>query len=478
MPQGKTGGIVMLHDGGGNRAQTVTAVAELVRRLKARGFELVTVSQLAGLRTREIEPPAAGWPHSRGSIFVASVRVAYALTTVFSVILIAIGVLVLLRAVLLFLLATHQVRISRARRGADHAPSVAIIVPAFNEEVVIERAVRSLAASDYENFEVVVVDDGSTDRTAEIVTGLELENVRLVRQDNAGKAAALQTGVEVTASEVLVMVDGDTLFEPETLKKLVRPFADPEVAAVSGNTKVGNRQGLLGRWQHIEYVIGFNLDRRMYEVLQCTPTVPGAAGAFRRTDLTAIGGVPGDTLAEDTDLTLAIGRTGRRVVYADDARAWTEAPSTLGTLWRQRYRWAFGTMQSVWKHRGAIISRDPRERKIGRRALPYMFLFMIVLPTLAPAIDLFAVYGLLFTGALRTLAVWGIFNLLQLVVALYAFRLDREPMRPLWALPLQQFVYRQLMYLVIIESTVSALQGVRSGWRHLPRTGDVAVGTG
>jgi len=478
MPPGRTGGIVMLHDGGGNRSQTVTAVRDLIARLKARGFQLVTVSQLAGLSTGVVEPTAKGWPQSRGSVFVFSVRVAYALTTVFSVILLTIGALVLLRAVLLFALASHQARASRARLSTAHSPSVAIVVPAYNEQVMIERAVRSLAASEYEDFEVVVIDDGSTDRTAEIIAGLELDNVRLVRQDNAGKAAALSTGVEVTSSDVVVMVDGDTLFEPDTLAKLVRPFADPEVAAISGNTKVGNRRGLLGRWQHIEYVIGFNLDRRMYEALQCTPTVPGAAGAFRRDVLEELGGVPGDTLAEDTDLTLAIGRRGRRVVYADDARAWTEAPSTLGTLWRQRYRWAFGTMQAVWKHRGAVVSRDPRQRRIGRRALPYMFLFMILLPTLAPAIDLFAIYGLVFNGAVRTLAIWGIFNLLQLGVGVYAFRLDREPMRPLWALPLQQFVYRQLMYLVIIESTVSALQGVRSHWRHLPRTGEVAVGTG
>ncbi len=476
MPPGNTGGIVMLHDGGGNRSQTVAAVRQLIARLTARGFRFVTVSQLAGLSSAAVFPVAKGWPHSRGSIFVFSVRVAYALTTVFSIVLLAIGALVLLRAILLFGLASHHVRRSRARLLIEHEPSVAIVVPAFNEEVMIERAVRSLAASDYEDFEVVVVDDGSTDRTAEIVAAIELDNVRLLRQDNAGKAAALSTGAELTSSEVLVMVDGDTLFEPDTLARLVRPFADPEVAAVSGNTKVGNRQGLLGRWQHIEYVIGFNLDRRMYEVLQSTPTVPGAAGAFRREVLEQVGGVPGDTLAEDTDLTLAIGRTGRRVVYADDARAWTEAPSTLGTLWRQRYRWAFGTMQAVWKHRGAVISRDPRERRIGRRALPYMFLFMIVLPTLAPAIDLFAIYGIVFNGAVRTLAIWGAFNLLQLGIGMYAFRLDREPLRPLWALPLQQFVYRQLMYLVIIESTVSALQGVRSSWRHLPRTGEVAVG--
>jgi cellulose synthase/poly-beta-1,6-N-acetylglucosamine synthase-like glycosyltransferase/peptidoglycan/xylan/chitin deacetylase (PgdA/CDA1 family) len=478
MPPGRNGGIVMLHDGGGNRSQTVAAVRDLLSQLRARGFQLVTVSQLAGLSTREVEPTASGWPQSRGSVFVFSVRVAYALTTVFAVVVLAIGGLVLLRAVLLFVLASHQVRRSRGRIVAAHTPSVAIIVPAFNEHVMVERAVRSLAASDYEDFEVVVVDDGSTDRTADIVEELELDNVRLVRQDNAGKAAALNTGVEVTDSEIVVMVDADTLFEPDTVTRLVTRFADPEVAATSGNTKVGNRGGLLGRWQHIEYVIGFNLDRRMYEVLQCTPTVPGAVGAFRRDVLAEVGGVPGDTLAEDTDLTLAIGRTGRRVVYAADARAWTEAPSTLGALWRQRYRWSFGTMQAVSKHRGAVFSRDRRDRRIGRRALPYMFMFQIALPTLSPAIDLFAIYGVVFAGAVRTLAIWGVFNLLQLAIAMYAFRLDRESMRPLWALPLQQFVYRQLMYLVIIESSVSAVQGVRSTWRHVPRTGDVAVRAG
>jgi cellulose synthase/poly-beta-1,6-N-acetylglucosamine synthase-like glycosyltransferase/peptidoglycan/xylan/chitin deacetylase (PgdA/CDA1 family) len=476
-PPGRTGGIVMLHDGGGDRSQTVAALRRLIPRLRARGFRFVTVSQLAGLAPGVADPPAASWPRGRGTLFVFSVDVAYALTVVFSVILLAIGALVLARAVLLFALATRHARLTRTRAAGDHFPSVVIVVPAYNEAVVIERCVRSLAASEYPNFEVVVVDDGSTDRTAEIVGDMALDNVRLVRQDNAGKAAALNAGVEQTDSEIVVMVDADTLFEAATLRRLVRSFADPTVAAVSGNTKVGNRRGLLGKWQHIEYVIGFNLDRRMYDVLQCTPTVPGAAGAFRRGVLAEIGGVPGDTLAEDTDLTLAIGRTGGRVVYAEDARAWTEAPSSLGALWRQRYRWSFGTMQAVFKHRGALVSRDPRQRRIGRRALPYMLLFQIALPTVSPMIDLFAVYGLVFTGAIRTLIVWGAFNLLQLAVAAFAFRLDCESMRPLWALPLQQFVYRQLMYLVIIESTVSALQGARSGWRHLPRTGEVTVGT-
>jgi cellulose synthase/poly-beta-1,6-N-acetylglucosamine synthase-like glycosyltransferase len=221
--------------------------------------------------------------------------------------------------------------------------------------------------------------------------------------------------------------------------------------------------------------MGFNLDRRMYEVLQCTPTVPGAVGAFRRDVLDEVGGVSGETLAEDTDLTLAIGRLGKHVVYVEDARAWTEAPSTLTGLWRQRYRWSYGTMQSVWKHKGAMLSRDPRQRRIGRRALPYIIFFQIALPIAAPLIDIFAIYGLVFNDALRVTVYWLAFNMLQLGIAMFAFRIDREPLRVLWAMPLQQFVYRQLMYLVNIESTISALVGVRSGWKNIERTGEVVV---
>jgi cellulose synthase/poly-beta-1,6-N-acetylglucosamine synthase-like glycosyltransferase len=321
-----------------------------------------------------------------------------------------------------------------------------------------------------------VVDDGSRDRTAAIVHDLWLENVHLVRQDNAGKAAALNAGIRASTAPVVVMVDGDTVFERESLRRLVQPLRDERVGAASGNAKVGNRKGLLGRWQHIEYVTGFNLDRRMYDVLQCTPTVPGAIGAFRRDALADVGGVPGDTLAEDTDLTLAIGRSGRRVVYVEDARAWTEAPSTLSGLWRQRYRWSFGTMQAVWKHKGALLSGDPRQRRIGRRALPYIFFFQIVLPVLAPLIDLFALYGIIFTDPVRVTIVWLAFNAMQLLVALFAFRWDRESPRPLWAMPLQQFVYRQMMYVVIIEATVSALVGRRGQWKSIPRTGDIVAG--
>jgi cellulose synthase/poly-beta-1,6-N-acetylglucosamine synthase-like glycosyltransferase/peptidoglycan/xylan/chitin deacetylase (PgdA/CDA1 family) len=475
-PPGRTGGIVMLHDGGGNRSETVAALARLIPLLRARGFRFVTVTELAGLPRSGLEPAAPGWERRRGMVFAAAVRFGFLLVRMLLLTVGLVGILFAARVVLVLSLAGYQRRATRRRSPSSaYLPPVVVVVPAYNEAVGIERAVRSLAASDYPEFEVVVVDDGSTDDTAEIVERLALERVRILRKPNGGKASALNTGIGASSAPVVVMVDGDTVFEPEALRRLVQPLQGPTVGAVSGNTKVGNRRGLLGRWQHIEYVTGFNLDRRMYDVLQCTPTVPGAIGAFRRAALVEVGGVSGDTLAEDTDLTLAIGRTGRRVVYAEDARAWTEAPSSLGDLWRQRYRWSYGTMQAVWKHKGALLTRDPRERRIGRLALPYMILFQILLPILAPLIDLFALYGLLFTNPTPVLAYWLGFNALQLLLAGFAFRMDKEPLRPLWALPLQQFVYRQLMYLVIIESTISALVGARAHWRHLTRTGDVEV---
>jgi cellulose synthase/poly-beta-1,6-N-acetylglucosamine synthase-like glycosyltransferase len=241
-------------------------------------------------------------------------------------------------------------------------------VPAYNEQKGIAACVRSLAAVDYSNVEIVVVDDGSTDDTAAVVAGLALPNVRLLRQPNAGKPAALNKGILLARHDILILVDGDTILEPDGVRALIEPFAEPHVGAVSGNTKVGNRRGLLGRWQHIEYVIGLNLDRRMFDVMRCMPTLPGAIGAFRRQAVEEVGGVSEDTVAEDTDLTMAICRAGWRVLYAADARAWTEAPASMGQLWRQRYRWCYGTLQAVRKHRGAI-GQSGSAGKLGRRGL-------------------------------------------------------------------------------------------------------------
>jgi cellulose synthase/poly-beta-1,6-N-acetylglucosamine synthase-like glycosyltransferase/peptidoglycan/xylan/chitin deacetylase (PgdA/CDA1 family) len=492
-PSGGAGAVVLLHDAGGDRAQTVAAIDSFIPQMQERGYRFTTVSEglgrtLAGpaaedgtvpaeataLSERTAAPPDDRW---RGRALVWAVHIADGTVDLLWVLFIVVGVLTVGRTLLLFVLAGRHARRRRAKDWAWGPPvtePVSVIVPAFNERAGIELAVRSLATGDHPEIEVIVVDDGSTDGTAELADALGLPNVRVIRKINGGKPSALNLGLALASHDLIVMVDGDTIFEPDSVRRLVQPFGDPAVGAVAGNVKVGNRGGLVARWQHIEYVIGFNLDRRLYETLRCMPTVPGAIGAFRRQAVLDAGGMTDDTLAEDTDLTMAIVRAGWKVVYEETARAWTEAPETLSQLWKQRYRWSYGTMQAMWKHRHASTEHGPSGR-FGRRGLPFLALFGVLLPLLAPLIDLMAVYGLLFSTRVETAAAWLAMLLLQLVTAVVAFRLDRESGRALWALPLQQFAYRQLMYLVLIQSMITALTGSRLGWHKLHRTGQATV---
>jgi cellulose synthase/poly-beta-1,6-N-acetylglucosamine synthase-like glycosyltransferase len=424
----------------------------------------------------DLNPPAASADQWRGSALMWTVRLADGLVYVIAGLFLVVGLLTIARTGLLLLLATRHARQRRKptfRWGPPVTEPVSVIVPAYNEKAGIEAAVRSLAGGDYPHIEVVVVDDGSTDGTAALVEGLGLPGVRVIRVPNGGKSNALNTGIALARHDLIVTVDGDTIFEADSIRMLVQPFADPAVGAVAGNVKVGNRRSLVAIWQHIEYVIGFNLDRRLYEVLNCMPTVPGAIGAFRRTALAQVGGISDETLAEDTDVTMALCRAGWRVVYEERAKAWTEAPATLEQLYRQRYRWSYGTMQAMWKHRKALTDSGTSGR-FGRRGLPFLALFGVALPMLAPVVDIMLVYGLVFWDLSGTAIAWTGMLTLQIITAAVAFRFDKESLRPLWRLPLQQFAYRQLMYLVLIQSATTALTGGRLGWHKLHRAGLVA----
>jgi poly-beta-1,6 N-acetyl-D-glucosamine synthase len=474
-PPAGRGGIVLLHDAGGDRSQTVEAVDRLITKLKGDGYRFTTVSELAGLAPGAAVRPVGRLDRLQGLALLLTLRLASLIARGFRLLLFVFGVLTLVRTVAVVMLARRQSRRTPPPAAATFFPPVSVIVPAYNEEVGVAAAVRSLAGNDYPTLEVIVVDDGSTDGTAAVVEAIDDPRVRLIRQPNGGKPAALNTGIAAARYDIIVMVDGDTIFEPDTIRHLVSSMVDPAVGAVAGNTKVGNRQTLLGQWQHIEYVIGCNLDRRMYEALGCMPVVPGAIGAFRRQALDQVGGLSDDTLAEDTDLTMAINRAGWKVTFEPRARAWTEVPATVNQLWRQRYRWAYGTMQAIWKHRGAVGERNA----LGLIALPWIAFTQVVLPLLSPAFDVFALYGVLFVDPARYLAYWVAFNVLSIGVALYAFRLDNESPRPLWSVPLQQLVSRQILYLVVFESVVTALAGTRLRWHKLHRTGDVVIaGTG
>jgi cellulose synthase/poly-beta-1,6-N-acetylglucosamine synthase-like glycosyltransferase/peptidoglycan/xylan/chitin deacetylase (PgdA/CDA1 family) len=483
-PAGDTSAVILFHDAGGNRAETLAALKVFVPAMQARGYRFTTVTEGLNLGITEqpspfamaqlaLNEPAADSEVWRGSALIWTVRFADATVYLLAGLFLIVGLLTIGRTGLLLTLATRHAR-QRRKPGWSWGPPVtdpvSVIVPAYNEKAGIEAAVRSLATGDYPVIEVVVVDDGSSDGTAALVERMALANVKVIRVPNAGKANALNTGIALARHDLIVTVDGDTVFEHDSIRMLVQPFASPAVGAVAGNVKVGNRRSLVASWQHIEYVIGFNLDRRLYEVLRCMPTVPGAIGAFRRSALAEVGGISDETLAEDTDVTMALCRAGWRVVYEERAKAWTEAPATLEQLYRQRYRWSYGTMQAMWKHRKALTDSGDSGR-FGRVGLPFLALFGIVLPLLAPVVDIMLVYGLVFWQLRETMIAWIGMLLLQLLTAAVAFRFDKESMRPLWRLPLQQFAYRQLMYLVLIQSAMTALTGGRLRWHKLNRVG-------
>ncbi|RSM54822.1 bi-functional transferase/deacetylase [Actinoplanes sp. ATCC 53533] len=468
-PARDAGAVVMLHDSGGDRAQTVAALDQMIPAMRRQGYRFVTLSEGLGLPAAPRASAGERWRgHALRLAQVSGGWLAHAMTVLMLIALVLAAMRLLVQ---LWCARAHLRRV----RALDAEPLVdlglvSVIVPAYNEAANIAGTVRSLLASDYPLLEVIVVDDGSSDDTAGVVERLRLPRVRVIRQRNAGKPAALNTGVGYARGDIFIMVDGDTVFERAAVGRLIQPMRDPGVGAVSGNTKVANRGGLLGRWQHLEYVIGFNLDRRMFDVGRCMPTVPGAIGAFRRAAVRDVGGVSPDTLAEDTDFTMAVIRAGWRVAYQPSAVAWTEAPASLRQLWRQRYRWCYGTMQAMWKHRRALAQRGPAGR-LGRRGLGYLLVFQVLLPLSAPMVDVYGLYGLFFLPLDKVVAVWAGFTAVQVATAAYALKLDGESYGPLWSLPLQQIVYRQLMYLVVVQSAVMALLGGRLGWQRMVRTG-------
>jgi cellulose synthase/poly-beta-1,6-N-acetylglucosamine synthase-like glycosyltransferase len=362
------------------------------------------------------------------------------------------------------------------------------VIPAWNERAVICQTVRSVLASDAGGFPIVVVDDGSTDGTADLLraTFADEPRVRVLVQTNAGKWAALNRGFASVEAEIVVALDADTVFRPDTVRLLAAHFEDERVGAVAGNARVGNPRNLLTRWQALEYVTSQNLDRRALAWLDCITVVPGAVGAWRRAAILDVGGFADDTLAEDADLTLRLLRAGWSVAYEERAIALTEAPETVRAFLKQRFRWMFGTLQAAWKHRAALFRR--RQPALGWVALPNVFVFGELFPLISPVMDLLlfasAVHALaglvqhpqlpVDEGFQRALWFYALFVVIDAVTAALAFAFERGADRRLlwWLLP-QRFFYRQLMYTIAIQSLMTALRGPRVGWGKLERTASV-----
>ena len=485
--------VVLLHDGGGNRSNTLAALGPLIDSLRARGDTLVLVSQLAGL-TRDEAMPALGARSGMERVLLIGGFgllgiLEWLLFWIFTIaVVLGVG-----RLAVIGLLAIIQ----RVKRHQDRslpttfAPAVSVVIPAYNEEKVIGQTIDSILGQQYAGaMEIIVVDDGSRDATyqqARATHGAH-SHVRVFTKPNGGKASALNFGIAHAQHEIIIALDADTLFARDTVAELVQPLTDPRVAAVAGNAKVGNRINLVTRWQALEYVTSQNLDRRAFSLLDCITVVPGAVGGWRRSVIHQVGGFKEDTLAEDQDLTLAIRRAGYSVAYADGAVALTEAPDTLRALARQRFRWSFGTLQCAWKHRGTLFRR--RYGTLGSIALPNVWLFQLLLPALSPIADLMFVFSLLSVWATRTshgatyalvnleqvLTYYAVFLLVDWAAAMIAFLMEpREDRQLTWLIFIQRFAYRQIMYWVVVKSFAAAIRGHVVGWGKLERKATVEL---
>ena len=494
------GNIILMHDGGGNRERTVLALPLIIDGARARGFQFVPVYQLMGkTKIADVMPPLPHNEYWSARLNWISFWLFSATMTGITVIFFLGDILMTGRLISIGVLAIYDRLRSHVygtpRQITAYRPRVVVLIPAYNEEKVIERTIQGALDSDYPNLRVIVIDDGSKDRTLEIARRAfaaeeAAGRVLILTKPNGGKAEALDFGLEhIGNAELFVGIDADTIIAPDAIARLVPHFLNPKVAAVAGNAKVGNRVNLWTRWQALEYITSQNFERRALNTMGAVSVVPGAIGAWRIEAVREAGGYHVDTVAEDADLTMALLRNGYRVEYEDLALAFTEAPTTASALMRQRFRWSFGILQAVFKHRGVFA----RKGVLGFVALPNILIFQILLPLVSPFIDLMFAVGVIWyfvqkhfhpesndpASFQRLLLFFGAFLVIDFIASALAFALERrqpEAREDAWLLSqvwLQRFAYRQVFSIVLFRTLKRAIQGRPFAWDKLERTAAV-----
>ncbi len=491
--------IILLHDGGGDRSATLAALPVLIESLRAHGYEIVPVSELLGKTRAEVMPPLT--PHQRWQARADSLTFFFVgFFRNFVVGLFFVGdILMSARLIIIGICAViDRFRKRKNYATPDYAPRVAVLIPAYNEEKVIVRTIRSVMMSNYKNLHIIVIDDGSTDKTYEVARSAyraDIESGRLMvlTKPNAGKAEALNFALQHFDEEIYVGIDADTVIAHDAITRLVPLFANPKIGAVAGNAKVGNRVNLWTRWQALEYITSQNFERRALDLFDVVPVVPGAIGAWRTAPVKAGDGYHSNTVAEDADLTMNLLEQGYSVIYEDQALAFTEAPVTADGLIRQRFRWSFGILQAVWKHRGAIT----KNRAMGLFALPNILIFQIFLPLVSPLIDLMFVAGIIHyfidkhfhpettspNDVYKLLSFFLVFLIIDFATSVLAFALERKHPASkgdawlLFHIWVQRFTYRQLFSVVLFKTMKRAIDGKPFSWDKLDRTAKMSEAT-
>lgn len=479
----RNGNVILFHDSGGDRTATVEALPVVIKGLKQAGYQIVPVHQLSGFTKEQTMPKVV----DQDQTWIESNKVAFGFVSLWSSVFQGIMHLTIgigfFRVLMLMYLSYQQLHLLRRRKRThnfniirtDYNPVVSVVIAAYNEEKVISKTIASVLASDYDPIEVIVVNDGSTDRTEGVMLSQfgNHPHVGIVTISNGGKTNAVNLGFEVAQGEIIVTIDADTLIAKDAISNLVRHFVDPKVAAVSGNVKVGNLKNLLTLWQHVEYITGFNLERRAFDNLNSIPVVPGAIGAWRKKAVEDVGLYQHNTLAEDTDLTIQLLREGYKVEYEDKAYAFTEVPEDVKSFIKQRTRWIYGTLQCLWKHREALFSG--KQGSLGFVTLPNMWIFQYGVQMVSPFVDILCIISFFTDQAWQTFLFYLAFLAFDSIAAFFAFSLEKENPRPLIWLFLQRFAYRQIMTYIVAKSLLLALKGVTVGWNKLVRTGSAKM---
>jgi cellulose synthase/poly-beta-1,6-N-acetylglucosamine synthase-like glycosyltransferase/peptidoglycan/xylan/chitin deacetylase (PgdA/CDA1 family)/spore germination protein YaaH len=490
------GSIILLHDGGGDRTATVAALPVLIENLRKRGYEIVPVSELVGKTRAEVMPPLTR--KQRWQSYADSVAFfLFGFFNNFVVALFFVGdILMTGRLVLIGLFAVID-RLRKRKNFAtpDYQPRVAVLIPAYNEEKVIARTIRSVMMSNYKNLRIIVIDDGSKDNTSRVVrdtypADLESGRLTLLTKPNGGKAEALNYALNQTDEEIYVGIDADGVIAHDAITRLVPHFANPKIGAVAGNAKVGNRVNLWTRWQALEYITSQNFERRALDLFDVVMVVPGAIGAWRTSAVHAGGGYHPDTVAEDADLTMNILEQGYSVIYEDQSLAFTEAPVDMDGLMRQRFRWSFGILQAIFKHKDAVR----KHLAMGLFALPNILIFQILLPLVSPLIDLMFVAGIIHyfidkhfhpesasaDSFHKLLLFFAAFLVIDFLTSALAFALERKhpaSKGDAWLLVhiwIQRFTYRQVFSIVLFKTIKRAIDGKPFNWDKLERTAQMS----
>jgi len=327
----------------------------------------------------------------------------------------------------------------------DRFLKMSIIIPAYNEGITIASCIKSMLNLNYPDYEVIVIDDGSSDNTFNEASKYSENGVKVIRQKNTGKPGAINTGIKNASGEVIITVDADSKLHPDALTWIARRFSsNPRLGAVAGNVKIDKPTGLLKTLQSLEYTTSINLGRKSQSLLHCVMIVPGAIAALKTKVLQEVGYFPTDTFAEDFDITMKILKAGYHVEYESHAIAFTQAPDSIEDFLKQRRRWYRGMMQVLSKYKGMYF--NPKYGTAGIFGMPYMWLgvssylinmfllFILLTDTLSYMVN-FSSHDLNLLAS-GMLTYWA----LTIVISVYAVLIDPLPkIREIIASPLYLF---------------------------------------